>query len=221
MFTFDDSDPTTYTKAYKDVMEVMGYRGTKYVTSANVGIGGMITAAQCLEMQADGWCIGDHGHSHHNLNDLSYFPDAQAIIDEITTSFDELDALGLGQDKTIFAYPVSPPLYTWIEEAVETAGVVSAMGAANVYYQPDPALAHANIGRGPLSGMENLTFAKAIVDEAVAHNCLAVFAFHRIVDLSISNPPPANEWLKSDLQRLCDYIAAYGTISVITHKDLV
>lgn len=70
IWTFDDGDLAQYSEAYlgttnpASCMSAYGWPGTAYINSSNIGTSGKMTVANLRTLEAAGWDICSHTHSH-------------------------------------------------------------------------------------------------------------------------------------------------------------
>lgn len=90
LFTFDDGEASVARHALPR-LDRRGHRGALFMTTAWLGRRGFLDAVAIRELDAAGWLIGSHGHTHRFLNTLR----ADELRDELRRSRDELaDILG-------------------------------------------------------------------------------------------------------------------------------
>lgn len=70
VFHFDDSYSTVHTNAFP-IMRAVGMVGCAGVISGSVGTTGYMTLSQLKELQAYGWDIFNHTHTHQDLSTLT------------------------------------------------------------------------------------------------------------------------------------------------------
>jgi peptidoglycan/xylan/chitin deacetylase (PgdA/CDA1 family) len=119
VLTFDDGYRDMYTAAYP-ILRSHGFKAVSYVVSGFVDRPSSVTAAQVLEMDANGIEIGAHSVSHADLSRLS----GANLQREVQDSRASLESL-LGHPVLDFCYP-----YGRVNEAVarsvEAAGFLTA-----------------------------------------------------------------------------------------------
>jgi peptidoglycan/xylan/chitin deacetylase (PgdA/CDA1 family) len=195
-FTFDDGNGTDYTKAFP-LFSSKGVRGTSFIITNNIGVGGLLTASQLQEMQQAGWEIGSHTKSHRNLTTLS----EEELIEELQGSREALEALGVSV-RTL-AYPGGAQNDTVREHT-------------NDYYEAARIVTHyghtSTMGTYALKAYDaddhtKLADYKANVDDAEANNLWVIFFMHQL-----SNDDVAM------LDELIDYIQA-KSIPVVTMAE--
>jgi peptidoglycan/xylan/chitin deacetylase (PgdA/CDA1 family) len=98
VITFDSTAAGIYTRAFP-ALQAAGYTGNVYVTVADIGQTGMLTADQLKELLAAGWSVGSHGMYGRDLT-----ADHNTIGEELSTSRVRLEEM-LGAPVTIFSYP--------------------------------------------------------------------------------------------------------------------
>jgi peptidoglycan/xylan/chitin deacetylase (PgdA/CDA1 family) len=100
LITFDDNEITQYTKAYP-LMRARQMVGTTYQISDTIGTVGHLSVAQLIELNGQGWDVGNHAKTHTSLATLS---EAQQET-EIVTCKNVLNGLGLTRASMHVAYP--------------------------------------------------------------------------------------------------------------------
>jgi peptidoglycan/xylan/chitin deacetylase (PgdA/CDA1 family) len=119
VLTFDDGYRDLYTAAYP-VLRAHGFKAVSYVVSGFVGSPSSVTAAQVLEMDANGIEIGAHTVSHADLSRLA----PADLRHEVVDSRASLEAL-LGHPVLDFCYPYGH-LDAAVVSTVEAAGFLTA-----------------------------------------------------------------------------------------------
>ncbi|HEX9028069.1 MAG TPA: polysaccharide deacetylase family protein, partial [Anaerolineales bacterium] len=99
MLCFDDSQASTYTGL--TYLKDRGRVATIYTITGTIGNTGYHTAAHLLELDAAGFAIANHTHSHTNLTTLT---EAQQET-ELSGGRTDLEALGLTRASRHVAYP--------------------------------------------------------------------------------------------------------------------
>lgn len=112
-----------------DLMEKRGLRGTFYVYTDGIGTNGVLTLAQCRELDARGHMIGVHSKTHESAQTLG---DKQYYANQLAARQWILDNIGpRGANHTAFVGGHSTPA---LIRMMESAGFVSGRAAASAGY---------------------------------------------------------------------------------------
>jgi len=216
MVRFDDGYASQYKEAFS-YMKTRNIRGTLYQIGNWID-GGVpyITSAQLLEMQAAGWTIGNHTHTHPDLITLSETEQEIAIANGKA----DLDALGLTGGRYV-GYPQGH-WNTDTRTAMTNLGMLTGASVQLSTAQtetPNPPIVLPssdlfNIGCTSIDNSVPLSMAKAYIDEAITAGTVISPLFQSIGTGGTS-------WSVADFQALIDYIASKKTqITPITIDDL-
>ncbi len=209
MIGFDDGYESVYNTAYP-IMSAVNMRGTAFVVTDRIGTAGYMTSSELLELDAAGWCIGNHTSNHSFLNTLS-------LADQKTTLLNgknALDALGLTRASDIVAYP-----YGVIN--TDTLAAMAELGfrlgrTPDTNYRDYLPLANNYLsGCVPIGYPTALATVQSYVDTIILEKSICSYTFHRIVE----SPNHINEWSISNFQGLIDYIINSG-LYCLTFLDL-
>ncbi|MDD4775155.1 MAG: polysaccharide deacetylase family protein [Syntrophomonas sp.] len=204
LITFDDGYDSLYTLAYP-LFKARGLKSTFYVSSSLVGGAGRLTAAQLIEMYADGISIGNHSSTHDTLVGLSY----ATVSSRLQTCIDYLLSLGLERA----AYHVAAPggatdanvlqvmadlgMKTHRNASSSTGGLWNAVGL------PENAITALSLGPST-----SLAVAKAAIDNAITNGLVVSLYGHIIADSGTT------AWSAANLTALLDYIVERGIKTV-------
>ncbi|OJI07346.1 hypothetical protein BK004_01275 [bacterium CG10_46_32] len=112
LITFDDGFKSVRDVALP-ILEQYGFKATVFVTTDYIGKTSEYAKSESdkqfglmdendLQMLAEsGWCVANHFASHKNLTELSM----DGVLGEYKKACAVLEAMGLGKDKNIVAYP--------------------------------------------------------------------------------------------------------------------
>ena len=217
LFTFDDGYNSQYANVFP-YMRQYNLPGTVFVRTSIPNAGTTLTYAQLREMDAAGWCIGNHTQNHNSLggeteaNQETY----------IGAGKSDLIANGLGRNANIFAYPSGSYDDNSIT-ACTAQGVLAARTTDSCDRQqsnpnppvilPNPDMFHINCT--PISTATPLAMAKSMVDDAITGGVGLCALWHDIGS-------GGAQWSLADFQALVDYVrvkALAGQIYPITMAD--
>lgn len=114
VLTFDDASGSQLDLAVP-LMREAGVTGTFYIPTSLVARIGYMTWPDICRLEEEGFTIGSHGHSHHELRDMS---EAEAEADLVTSQLAFMRGLG---------HPVAhmaTPFGCWTPELADMARVV-------------------------------------------------------------------------------------------------
>lgn len=121
VISFDDGRLDIYENAFP-IMQVYDFPGVFYIISGGLGDKGLVGVAELQEMEAAGWEIGCHSHSHADLSKIG----EDASYREVISSRYVLEE-ALGFPVTSFAYPFGTITET-AGKQIHIAGYESAVG---------------------------------------------------------------------------------------------
>jgi len=125
---FDDGEISAFDIG-RPIMLSAGLPATFYITTHQLGtpdFSGYMTASQVLQLQTDGFEVGNHTQSHANLITLA----TSSIQQEITGANQDLAQMGITNVSSI-AYP-SGHTNSAIETLVSGSGLIGGRGASNL-----------------------------------------------------------------------------------------
>ena len=197
-FEFDDGWESVYTEAYP-YMKARNMVGTCYIITDRIGTAGYMTAAQLLEMYANGWAIANHTDDHTNLTTLDQATQQTRLVAGKTA----LDALGMTKYSDMVAYPYN-------EYNEDTLAAMAAInfktGRGYDANYPDylPPADDYVLGTFTVSNTISLATAKSQLDTKINQIGNQSFLFHKLV----ATPGATIEWSIADFQAFVDYVFA-------------
>jgi peptidoglycan/xylan/chitin deacetylase (PgdA/CDA1 family) len=199
MIAFDDQYSSQYSVAY-DYMQPRGIPGTMYVCTNNVNTGpAYCTDANLLEMEANGWVIGNHSMSHPLLANLS-LEDQQA---EIGGAIAALTGWGLSETNAKhFAYPTGNYNANTLT-AMGNLGMLTGRVATLVEYSIDPNVNYPYL-LDPMWYAANfftLDDLKDKINIARQRGKWVMIFFHGFADT-----PATNQWTPANFRALIDWV---------------
>jgi peptidoglycan/xylan/chitin deacetylase (PgdA/CDA1 family) len=212
LITFDDWLKTIYTYGY-GYMKARGVRGTFYIVSDTVSGGGptVVTPSQLLEMQSEGWIIGNHTKDHTDLTTLT---DAQ-VQTEVTTCKTYLQGIGITGNGPLHVSYVGGTYNSVTLGAIKTAGMLSGRGAIGTQPDNSPLSVYTLDNEQSFSAAYSLASGKAWIDAIVSRNGRGIALFHDFAESS----PTGNQWLVSDFNAWIDYALSKNVV-FLTIDDL-
>ena len=178
--------------------------------------GDYLTLSQLQMLYEDGWDIGNHGYSHHNLSLLS----PKDIAYEVNIAYYWLVANGFDRSAHIFAYPYG----SYNDNIIEVVREQHSLGRTIVSDTYQPQLSNFDYDiQYKLKAfiVINTTPVQAIkdrIDLAILQNGLAILTFHQIVN---ENAIYETQYLTSQFEEVSDYLKSReADIDVITLSSL-
>ncbi len=172
MIDFDDADESAYSLAFP-ILKKYGLAATAYVVTAWVGTDGHLSVPQLLELQANGWTIGNHTANHDILKGLSPAEQETQLANALAT----LSSWGLAGGKFV-AYPGgkfdSQTLAAMSQLGMLTGRSVS--NAQDVFPNVNLSILRST---QDISGM-SLAQVKGLVDQARASGGMITLLFHQL-----------------------------------------
>jgi peptidoglycan/xylan/chitin deacetylase (PgdA/CDA1 family) len=203
--TFDDGYADTYSVAHS-YLKTKNMVATMYAISSLIDTAGYCTTANLLEMQADGWTIGNHT-SDHTLLDTLTLAEQETNINACKNF---LYGIGItGNHPLHLSYPGG-------HKDANTVTAMTNLGMLTGRLNTGSAITARPISdyyAVPTFGIINtvsLTDAKTTIDNLVFLKRCATLMFHKLVE----TPTEEIEWSISDFQALVDYILSKGVITV-------
>lgn len=198
---FDDGRADLYTNAYP-ALQSAELTATAYVVTDWLGDAGYITAAQAIEMDAAGFDIASHTHTHPHLPLLTQ---AQQEA-EFTAAKGVLDGLGLTRASGHVAYP-----YCQTNANTFVAMAATGMTTGRRCQLGFESLVNVHDGLGlyqlpvfvyPPDYDADLAAIKTKIDYAKDHNDIIALLFHSIVETPVDD----YDFSLSDFVEVLDYI---------------
>lgn len=171
--TFDDQHSGVYDVALP-IMNQYHYRGSCFVNSGYIGLSGLMSAAQIVDLHKNHqWEIGGHSLRHEQLTELNSL-EAESAIEE-----DYLNLLALGLAPRSFAIPRGKIPDVYLQFVYNRYRNVR--GSSNfAMYQP---IDRYNLGYLPFqSGWAADVIKDRVVRGIANHESLIIIGFHRIGD---------------------------------------
>jgi peptidoglycan/xylan/chitin deacetylase (PgdA/CDA1 family) len=196
MIHFDDANASDYTIAYP-ILRRLHIPATSYIPTTLIGTPGHMNVSQLLELQANGWIIGNHTAGHTLLRDLSEAEQQR----EIATALATLEAWGITGGKHL-AYPVGKYNVTTLA-IMERLGMRSGRSVSNA---PD---VFPQINKFILRNTQDvsefsLEEVKSMVDRALANRGILTLLFHELAE---GTSLEGTEWNQAKFGELMVYIA--------------
>ncbi len=210
MISFDDGFSSVYSAAWP-IFKSRHLRATSHIISGLVGTANYMTEAQILELQADGWIIGNHVNSGVTFNGQDQAA-IQARLEACATYLTGIGVTGNGPRHVAYPSGLYNPATIAAMAALGYFTGRSTWSAANCYVNTFDTPTHI-LKATDLSNVTTLAAAEAIVDFAKANKTVATFFGHKIEAAAA----PIT-WAASDLAALLDYALAQG-VPVITVDD--
>jgi peptidoglycan/xylan/chitin deacetylase (PgdA/CDA1 family) len=212
VITFDDGGDSIYNEGYSR-MKTHNIPGTLYAITDNIGTVNSVSAANLLEMQADGWIIANHTKTHADLTSLSQ-AEAQAEMENAESA---LVALGItGNGPKHLAYPGGAYNDTVIAAAQAAGMVTGRMVVSLSWYPVIPFSQHPhNVFVGQQFGNTlALAAAEAWADSVKSRGELGIALFHNLV----AAPANSSQWGIADFQTFIEYLISID-LPCITIED--
>lgn len=221
MMRFDDGTTQQYSNAFQ-YMKQYGIRGTLYMATGLIGKEGYLTAAQLREMDAAGWGIGNHTHSHTNFHGLT----VEQMQNDLTNGMNDLNALGLTKASRCVAYPGGGVSYDYPNTMTAMANAEMLTGSTtngddNISNLHQPTLLPCtDLYRLPdepfKTGTISLARAKDLLGDTIVGGGVFAGHWHTIDGLN-------SEWSTADFHNFIDYVyekIQAGLITAITIDEL-
>jgi peptidoglycan/xylan/chitin deacetylase (PgdA/CDA1 family) len=195
MIHFDDANLTDYTVAFP-ILQKYGITATDYVPTSLVGTAGHMTVAQLVELQNNGWVIGNHTADHIMLREL----DSAGQEREIVGGMQTLESWGLKGGKHL-SYPLGK-YNTDTLEILKRWNFLSGRTVSNapdVYPRVVPYILRST---QDVTGM-SLNDVLKLVDEAQRNRRVLTLLFHELDDGQGSG----DSWNAADFERLIANLA--------------
>ncbi len=195
MIQFDDAKSSDYTLAFP-ILKKYGVRATEYVPTALVGSPETMSVAQLLDLQRNGWVIGNHTVNHILLRDLP----ADVQEKEIGEALQTLEQWGLRGGRYM-AYP-------WGKYNSDTLAIMTRLGMLSgrtVSNAPD-VFPQVNLFVLRTSqdvegfGVEDI---KKQVDAALLNRRILTLVFHGLTPGQTGN---SDEWNEANFDKIIRYI---------------
>jgi peptidoglycan/xylan/chitin deacetylase (PgdA/CDA1 family) len=196
MIGFDDANASDYRIAYP-ILKRLKIPATSYIPTTLVNTPGHMNVPQLLELQANGWIIGNHTAHHVLLRDLSE-TDQQS---EIATALRTLESWGITGGKHL-AYPVgkyNPATLTIMERLGMLSGR-SVSNARDVFPQINKFILR---DTQDISGF-SLAEVKSMVDQTLTNRGILMLLFHNLAE---GDSLEGTEWNRAKFGELMNYIA--------------
>jgi peptidoglycan/xylan/chitin deacetylase (PgdA/CDA1 family) len=169
--TFDDQHIGVYDVALP-IMTQYNYRGSCFVNSGYIGLSGLMSAVQIVDLYKNHqWEIGGHSLKHEQLTELSFL-EAESAIEE-----DYLNLMALGLAPRSFAIPRGKIPDVYLQYVYDRYRNVR--GSSDfAMYQP---IDRYNLGYLPFqSGWTADVIKDRVVRGIANHESLIIIGFHRI-----------------------------------------
>lgn len=198
LFRFDDGPAVQYTDVYP-LFRSHNMPATLYIPSTYPGTGGYVTWAQLREMQAGGWCIGNHSATHGDLTLLSQ-ADQRA---ELETCDAAMAAEGITTGKYV-AYPLG----NWNADTLAAMALAGMLTGADNYapstmHGAVPPLDWYLVGSASTDNTTLVSTLTGYIDEAITAGTIVGFHFHAIGG--------ASDMTLANLTQVVDYVVARRT----------
>jgi peptidoglycan/xylan/chitin deacetylase (PgdA/CDA1 family) len=219
MLSFDDGTSEQYNNCFL-YMKPRGIRGTLWADTGTIDHTGGIIHQQLQEMDAAGWCIGNHANSSTDLSTLSEAQQETAIL----SCHDTLSGWGLHRGAHYLAFPsggFNNDTYTAMTNLGMLIGRTTQVNDAitstpfRVNLIPDTNLYRLRSSTVKTTYM-SLAQAESVIDSAISSG--SVLALHQ----NQVGSGVDSAWSTADFQTLIDYIAAKkqaGLLRDITIDD--
>lgn len=206
LIQFDDALSTQYSEAFS-YMKAQGLKGTIYAITGLLGTAGYMTSAQCQEIYAEGWDIGNHTETNVQLTTLN-LAQQQTTLSNAATA---LDGLGLVRASLHVAYPGAA-------NDANTATAMAAIGALTGRLAEQIASYGFNLFTYPVTNKYQLrsvlfdrntpfVTAKLYIDSAIKYNKVLIIFFH-----AVNNNPGLYDISTELFRKIIDYIKSTGVI---------
>jgi peptidoglycan/xylan/chitin deacetylase (PgdA/CDA1 family) len=209
LLTFDDGYGSVYTAALP-YLRSRNIRATLYASPAFVDQASNITSAQCVELDAAGWSVANHGNASTDLTAMTQ-GDAQA---DLTACKAWLDGLGLTKASAHVAYPGGIYNTTTVMGAMAAAGMLSGRTIINLTCGMPPGDNYYLFGK-VLGNTISLATAKGYIDSIVTRGEVRILTLHHLV---AGAPADGSQWNISDFQELVTYGIQNG-VAFLTIND--
>jgi len=193
MMSFDDAFGSIYTVAYP-LLKERNMVATAYIYPAVIGGGARLSIDNLMELNNNGWDIGNHSSTHANFHTLT----EGEMVDEFTGCETYLNGLGLTRASKHVAY-VGGYIDTTIMSAMVTAGMLTGRTAqvnTNIFTS---ALFPLKIHAG---GSVDKVFIKASIDKYILAGSTKGLTFHNIGG--------GGDISEADFEEILDYIVSLG-----------
>jgi peptidoglycan/xylan/chitin deacetylase (PgdA/CDA1 family) len=204
LITFDDAKSSVYDEAFP-YMEGKGLKGTIYVNSAKIDTEGYMTTAQCDEMYAAGWAMGNHAANHVNLKNVT----EAEMISELQICTDWLLSCGYAKSAYHVAYPYggyNSTVLSVLKSLNMRTGRATTAPVKDYLLPDDMYLLRVK----EILDTHSLANVKTFIDTAITKQATLILLFHMLGETA-----SGYTWATSDFQALVDYIIS-RKISVVT-----
>lgn len=198
MLLFDDSRISTYTQAFA-YLQPRRIPATSYTITSQIGTAGNMTTEHLLALDADGWDVGNHSHSHVNFTTLTQ----SQIEDELTAAQAVLDGLGLTRASRHVAYPYGGFNGTTIA-AMAAAEMLTGRITLNTRQPICPPSDNYTIECQNIADTTTLAQARGYIDQAIEDGTVCALLWHSLTE----TPASEAEWSIANFQALVDYIVS-------------
>jgi peptidoglycan/xylan/chitin deacetylase (PgdA/CDA1 family) len=209
VISFDDGHTTVFDTAYP-IMRQRNMVATAYVVTDDIGGANKMTWAECVELQANGWTIGNHSEDHTDFTTLT----EAEIETNLTNAVTAMQAGGITGNGP---YHVAYPGGGYDADTLAAMADTNMLTGRTIEIARHPALPIDRPYEIPiwfdLDNGTSLATAKTRIDSLVAEGKIGYIYGHQIQAAAA-----ATAWAESDFIELCNYIA-HKRMATLTIED--